>query len=74
MEVLRYIISGRLNKVTASDLDISEKTVKVHRARILKKMQVRSVAELTRICTLVDLEPAARKDPSELKGGPESIA
>ncbi|MCZ6711247.1 MAG: response regulator [Gammaproteobacteria bacterium] len=62
-EVLRYLISGRLNKVIASDLNISEKTVKVHRARVLKKMQVRSVAELARICTLVDLDPAARAEP-----------
>ncbi|MCZ6711036.1 MAG: LuxR C-terminal-related transcriptional regulator, partial [Gammaproteobacteria bacterium] len=62
-EILRHIISGRLNKVIASDLNISEKTVKVHRARVLNKMLVRSVAELARICTLVDLEPAARAEP-----------
>ena len=66
-EVLRYIISGRLNKVIAADLNISEKTVKVHRARVLKKMQVRSVAELARICTLVDLEPAAQKSPQQVE-------
>ena len=59
--VLQYVISGRLNKVTAEDLGISEKTIKVHRARILQKMQVRSVAELTRICTLIGIRPA---DPS----------
>ena len=51
-------MSGGLNKVTARDLAISEKTIKVHRARILRKMQVRSVAELTRICTIIGIRPA----------------
>ncbi len=60
-EVLHHVISGRLNKVTAQELGISEKTIKVHRARILRKMQVRSVAELTRICTIICIRPA---DPS----------
>ncbi len=59
--VLHYVISGRMNKVTAQELGISEKTIKVHRARILQKMQVRSVAELTRICTIIGIRPA---DPS----------
>ncbi len=59
--VLQYVISGRLNKVTAQELGISEKTIKVHRARILRKMQVRSVAELTRICTIIGIRHA---DPS----------
>jgi len=59
--VLQYVISGRLNKVTAKELGISEKTIKVHRARILQKMQVRSVAELTRISTIIGIRPA---DPS----------
>jgi FixJ family two-component response regulator len=66
-EVLRYVISGRQNKVIASELKISEKTVKVHRARVIKKMQVRSVAELARICTLVDLKPAAQQDPQQVE-------
>ncbi len=57
-EVLRYVISGRLNKATAQELGISEKTIKVHRARILRKMQVRSVAELARICTIIGIRPA----------------
>ncbi len=62
-EVLHHVISGRLNKVTAQELGISEKTVKVHRARILQKLQVRSVAELTRICTIIGIQPAA-PDPA----------
>lgn len=37
---------GRLNKLIAAELGIGEKTVKVHRARMMEKMRVRSVAEL----------------------------
>ena len=48
-EVLPHIISGKLNKQVAADLGIVEKTVKVHRARIMEKMKVRSLAELVRL-------------------------
>jgi hypothetical protein len=43
------VMNGRLNKQIAADLGTAEKTVKVHRARGLDKMQVRSVAELVRV-------------------------
>lgn len=43
------VIAGRLNKQIAADLQIVEKTVKVHRARVMKKMGVRSLAELVRL-------------------------
>jgi FixJ family two-component response regulator len=45
-QVMDWMIRGRLNKVIAAELGIGEKTVKVHRARLLQKMGVRSVAEL----------------------------
>jgi RNA polymerase sigma factor (sigma-70 family) len=45
-EVMTYVVAGRLNKQIAADLGISEKTVKVHRARVMKKMGAGSVAEL----------------------------
>ena len=48
-EVMTYVISGRLNKVTARELGVSEKTVKVHRGRVMKKMEARSLAELVRM-------------------------
>jgi RNA polymerase sigma factor (sigma-70 family) len=48
-EVFRHIVLGKLNKQIASDLEISEKTVKVHRGRVMAKLEVRSVAELVRI-------------------------
>lgn len=48
-EVLTHVIAGRLNKQIAADLGTAEKTIKVHRARGMEKMRVRSVAELVRV-------------------------
>jgi FixJ family two-component response regulator len=48
-EVLPYIVAGRLNKQIAADLGIAEQTVKIHRARIMKKLRVQSLAELVRL-------------------------
>lgn len=56
-EVLTHVIAGRLNKQIATDLAISEKTVKVHRGRVMKKAGVRSVAELTRLCDEIGVAP-----------------
>lgn len=49
-EVMAWIITGALNKQIAAALGIVEKTVKVHRARVMEKMTVSSVAELVRHC------------------------
>ena len=48
-EVLHLIIEGLLNKQVAAALGTVEKTVKVHRARVMAKMQVRSVTALVRL-------------------------
>jgi FixJ family two-component response regulator len=48
-EVMAQVVRGRLNKQIANDLNIVEKTVKVHRARVMEKMGVRSVAGLVHI-------------------------
>ncbi|HET7085578.1 MAG TPA: response regulator [Rhizomicrobium sp.] len=48
-EVMLHVVRGRLNKQIAGDLNIVEKTVKVHRARVMEKMGVRSVAGLVHI-------------------------
>ena len=45
-EVMTHVVRGRLNKQIANDLGIVEKTVKVHRARVMEKLGVRSVAAL----------------------------
>jgi DNA-binding NarL/FixJ family response regulator len=47
-EVMDLIVAGRMNKQIAFDLTISEVTVKVHRGRVMAKMQARSLAELVR--------------------------
>ena len=49
MEVFALVVSGLLNKQIAGELGIGEKTVKVHRARVMEKMQAGSVAELVRL-------------------------
>jgi two-component system, LuxR family, response regulator FixJ len=48
-EVLRHVLEGKLNKQIASDLGIHERTVKLHRTSITTKLEVHSVAELTRL-------------------------
>ena len=53
-EVLYGVIAGRLNKQIAADLGIAEKTIKVHRHRVMEKMQAASLAELVRITQQAD--------------------
>jgi FixJ family two-component response regulator len=48
-EVLEHVVDGKLNKQIACDLGITEATVKMHRARVMVKMKVQSVAELARL-------------------------
>jgi FixJ family two-component response regulator len=48
-EVLRLVVSGAMNKQIASDLGISEITVKLHRSNMMKKMNARSISHLFNI-------------------------
>jgi FixJ family two-component response regulator len=48
-QVLELVICGKLNKQTAAELGTGEKTIKVHRARVMQKMGVSSLAELVRL-------------------------
>jgi FixJ family two-component response regulator len=59
-EVLRYVVAGRLNKQIAAELGTAEKTIKVHRARVMEKMAVRSVADLVRLSERVGVGPPQR--------------
>ena len=54
-QVLEQVIQGRLNKQVAADLGTVEKTIKVHRARVMRKMGARSLAELVQLATSVGL-------------------
>ena len=47
-ELVPHLVTGRLNKQIASDLGIAEKTIKVHRSRVMHKLGVRSPVELLR--------------------------
>ncbi|MFL5299251.1 MAG: response regulator transcription factor [Anaeromyxobacteraceae bacterium] len=57
-EVMQLVVAGRLNKEIADDLGISIKTVEVHRARVMEKMEARSIAELVQ-AVVSGREPAA---------------
>ncbi|TPE46945.1 response regulator transcription factor [Amaricoccus solimangrovi] len=48
-EVLDLVVEGRLNKQIAAELGIAEKTIKVHRARVMRKLDARGLAELVRL-------------------------
>jgi FixJ family two-component response regulator len=54
-QVLEHVVTGRLNKQIAADLGITEKTIKVHRARAMEKMGVSTLAELVRKTLEVEL-------------------
>ncbi len=57
-EVMDLVVEGLLNKQVALELGIVEKTVKVHRARVMEKMGVESLAELVRIAAALGASPA----------------
>jgi FixJ family two-component response regulator len=62
-EVLAYVVAGRLNKQIAADLGTVEKTIKVHRARVMEKMAARSLADLVRIAERLGIPPPAARAP-----------
>ncbi len=55
-EVFARVISGLMNKQIAAELGTTEKTIKVHRARVMEKMRARSVAELVRLAEKAELQ------------------
>ena len=57
-QVFALVTSGRVNKEVAVDLEIAVKTVKVHRARVMQKMQAPSLAHLVRMASLVGIHEA----------------
>ena len=57
-EVLRLVVMGLLNKQIAAELHTAEKTVKVHRGRVMQKLRVTSVPDLVRISQRAGVAPA----------------
>jgi len=57
-QVMALVITGRLNKQIAGDLDLSEITIKVHRSAAMHKMGARSVPDLVRMAEALDIRPA----------------
>jgi FixJ family two-component response regulator len=55
-EVMAHIVAGELNKVAAARLGVGEHTIKVHRARVMEKMGVESLADLVRAAERLGLE------------------
>lgn len=66
-QVFRGVVQGKLNKQIASGLGMSEKTVKVHRARVMQKMQADSLAGLVRLAERIgaasDAADRSREEP-----------
>jgi FixJ family two-component response regulator len=64
-EVLDHVVAGELNKQVAADLGTVEKTIKVHRGRVMAKMGVRSLAELVRMVERAGGPPATAPQAAE---------
>ncbi len=58
---MEHVVAGRLNKQIANDLGTVEKTVKVHRARVMTKMKVRTVAALVRLFEFLAADAAGER-------------
>jgi len=56
-EVFELVVSGMLNKQIAAELGASEKTIKVHRGRVMQKMKADSLADLVRMAERVGVQP-----------------
>src|SRR5215468_8411683 len=56
-EIMLHVMAGRLNKQIAHDIGIAESTVKVHRTNLMRKMQARSLPELSRMADTLNLIP-----------------
>jgi FixJ family two-component response regulator len=57
-EVFLHLIGGQLNKQVAADLEITERTIKMHRASIFEKLEVNSMAEMARLAVDLGITPA----------------
>ena len=63
-EVLELVVCGMLNKQIAAALGASEKTIKIHRGRVMDKMKVQSVADLVRATDKIGIRPDPTSAPA----------
>ena len=59
-QVLECLVAGRANKVIAYELDISPRTVEIHRAHVMEKMQAKSLSEVVRMALAAGISPSAK--------------
>ena len=64
VEVLEQLVAGRSNKHTANELSISPRTVEIHRARIMDKLQARSLSDLVRTAIAASIRHPANLRPN----------
>jgi FixJ family two-component response regulator len=62
--VFEQVVAGRLNKQIAASLSTCERTVKAHRARVMEKLDVHSVAQLVHMAVQLELDTASQSPPS----------
>jgi two-component system, LuxR family, response regulator FixJ len=62
-DVLNQVISGRPNKIIAHDLNLSQRSIEMHRSKVMEKMGASSVAQLVRM--LISVESEQREGPPE---------
>jgi len=65
-EVFALVVAGKPNKLVATDLGLSEKTIEIHRANLMRKMQAESFAHLVRMAVLAESELAESEAPVNL--------
>lgn len=63
-EVMVLVVRGMLNKQIAFALGASEKTIKIHRGRVMAKMKVQSVADLVRAAEKIGIQPSSTPPPA----------
>ena len=59
-QVLERLVAGQANKVIAYELDISPRTVEIHRAHVMEKMQAKSLSEVVRLALAAGLSPPSK--------------
>lgn len=71
-DVMERVITGKSNKVIASELQLSMKTVEVHRSHVMEKLQADSLADLIRLCLLANDEDPGDGSSSSGSGSPQT--